>query len=82
MKVEEIKDGESAKIKLPAIGTRKAVRCHFSGPVKNPVDENPDNTLIILRYWITKKQRWDFKIYLYWELALWNDWPCKYIGNE
>jgi hypothetical protein len=50
---------------------------HVESITPNPVYGQEDTCLVMYRHWSTKRQRWYWKVEMYWEIAIRNKWKYK-----
>jgi hypothetical protein len=78
MNVKDIKIGE--KIKLRSPGSQiPIVTCHIQAIIQDPANNSPEGQMIVYRYWSKYGKRWFWKVYPYWQLAMYNDWESDYL---
>lgn len=86
MKRIKFQVGKNYKIKIS--NSIDALKVHIDGIIPNPAyspqDDWLDNSedLIVYRYWIKHKKRWDWQVKPYWEMCLMNDWSYMKVDED
>lgn len=73
-----IEAGKSYNLRHPN-GVGKYDKLHIDYILDNPTNSHWSHKLIVCRYWGKHKQRWFYYTYLYFSMAIYNDW---YYGED
>jgi len=66
--MENLIEGKSYKLKIPNLGK---TNIHIDYVLDSKCYEN--EKIIVFRYWIVKKQRWNQDVISLWELEMYNE---------
>lgn len=69
----ELKVGSKIMMKSPG-NYLPLILCHIEAIIENPDDKLKENRMVVYRYWLKSRKCWLWKMYAYWELAMYNDW--------
>lgn len=70
----EIQSRKSYNIRIP---NYKKQKVHIDYILKNPVDDCVYSSLVICRVWLKGRKRFEHFCFLYFELAIYNDWEYE-----